>query len=183
MRDLPDIELLRRARRDPEAFVAFYDRHERPLLAFLVRATGQPELAVDVAAETFAALLTAVGRGDDLHEPRGWLYAVARRKVVDAHRRGRTDDDLRRKLGMERVELSDASIARITSLGVDGGEDAVAALAGLPDDQRAAVEARVIDELSYDEIAGRLAISPAVARKRVSRGLARMRTVLQKETP
>jgi len=48
---------------------------------------------------------------------------------------------------------------------------------GLPDRQRAAVRAGVVDESSYAEIADRLN-SELVVRQRVSRGLSRLRDEL-----
>jgi len=49
---MSDGELLARtAAGDGEAFGVFYDRFERELLAFLVRATGRAELAADLCAE------------------------------------------------------------------------------------------------------------------------------------
>ncbi|MGH2930562.1 MAG: sigma factor-like helix-turn-helix DNA-binding protein, partial [Solirubrobacteraceae bacterium] len=44
-----------------------------------------------------------------------------------------------------------------------------------PTDERAAVRARVIEEREYGEIARSLGCSEMVIRKRVSRGLARLR--------
>ena len=48
-------------------------------------------------------------------------------------------------------------------------------LRDLPEDQHAAVPARVVDEHEYAEIAARQGVSEAVVRKRVSRGLAGLR--------
>jgi RNA polymerase sigma-70 factor, ECF subfamily len=45
----------------------------------------------------------------------------------------------------------------------------------LPEDQRAAVLARVVDEREYPEIAVGQGVSQAVVRQRVSRGLAGLR--------
>lgn len=177
-----DYDLLLAARTDPAAFGTFYDRHEAPLLSFLVRATRSPDVAADVAAEVFAALLGEIARGVEIAEPKGWLYAVSRRKVIDGARRGSVDSAARLKLGMEPVVLTDEALERIIELGDDRHEQARNALAQLPAEQRAAVEARVIDELGYDEIAQRLACSEAVVRKRVSRGLAAMRSKLEEQS-
>ena len=77
-----------------------------------------------------------------------------------------------RRLGMERIELTDEDIARIQSL----GERSVGALLeGLAAPQREAIQAHVIDERGYDEIARSLATSESVVRQRVSRGLAAVR--------
>ena len=73
------------------------------------------------------------------------------------------------RLGMERIDLTDADIAHIEAL----GESAL--LEDLPVDQAIAVRAHEIDERPYGEIAGELHTSEAVVRKRVSRGLATAR--------
>jgi DNA-directed RNA polymerase specialized sigma24 family protein len=53
-RNREDEELLRDPSGDPEGFGLFYRRHERVVL---VRATGRGDLALDLAAETFARAL------------------------------------------------------------------------------------------------------------------------------
>jgi RNA polymerase sigma-70 factor (ECF subfamily) len=54
-------------------------------------------------------------------------------------------------------------------------------LAELPEDQRRAVHAHVVDELGYGEIARVTGVSEQTVRKRVSRGLAALRRQLDKE--
>jgi DNA-directed RNA polymerase specialized sigma24 family protein len=95
------------------------------------------------------------------------------KKLADYQRRGYTEDRARRRLGMERIEPTDADLRRIGWL---AGDVEVASLVEeLPGDQRHAVTARLVDERDYEDIAGELQISPAGARKRVSRGLAALR--------
>ena len=60
--DCSDAVLLAGTRADPDAFAAFYRRYERLVLGYLLRRTGDPELAGDLAAEVFAAALRAAGR-------------------------------------------------------------------------------------------------------------------------
>jgi RNA polymerase sigma-70 factor (ECF subfamily) len=74
---------------------------------------------------------------------------------------------------MERIELSDDDIARIERLDEVGAVHAQ--MERLPPEQRAAIAARVVDDRPYEQIAAELQTSQAVVRKRVSRGLARMR--------
>jgi DNA-directed RNA polymerase specialized sigma24 family protein len=73
-------------------------------------------------------------------------------------------------------ELTDADIERIEEL-VDAGRgiDPAALVADLPAEQRDAVLARIVQERSYAEIAADLAVSEAVVRQRVSRGLSALR--------
>jgi RNA polymerase sigma factor (sigma-70 family) len=80
---------------------------------------------------------------------------------------------------LEVVTLGAESVRRIEQT-VTGDAWVHDLLARLPEEQRAAVRARILDERSYEEIAAELEISSLVARKRVSRGLARLRNELEK---
>jgi len=81
------------------------------------------------------------------------------------------------RLGMPTLALDDELIERIEAS--VGDQPALELLATLPDDQRDALRARVIEERSYGEIAGELACSESVVRKRVSRALATLRARLK----
>ncbi|MGH2744591.1 MAG: RNA polymerase sigma factor [Thermoleophilaceae bacterium] len=102
-----------------------------------------------------------------------WLFGIASKKLADHRRRGYAEDRARRRLGMERIELSDADLRRIE--GLAGEVELISLVDELPVDQRRAVTARVVDERGYGDVARELHISPAGARKRVSRGLASLR--------
>ncbi len=162
------------------AFSAFYRRYERVVLAYFVRRVGEPELAADLTAEVFAAALESSRRFRAGKGPASaWLFAIAQHKLAKSRRRGVVEDLARRRLGMAPVVLDDEDLTRIDELG--GPDTMVGLLDGLPADQRDAVMARVLDERSYGEIAEALECSQAVVRKRVSRGLARLREQLTEE--
>ena len=82
---------------------------------------------------------------------------------------------------LERPMLDQESDAAITALiDADHYRDTLAvALKQLPDGLRDAVALRVIDELSYEAVAARLGCSPAAARTRVHRGLARLNAEIE----
>ena len=156
---------------DARSFEEFYLRNVDTVLGYFARRTGDVEMAADLASETFAAALAGRGR----YRPRkgaagAWLFGIASRKLADAQRRGYAERRMCRKLGLERLDLTDADIAHIEALG-----ESAQLLEGLPAAQAAAVRAHVIDERGYGEIAGELQTSEAVVRKRVSRGLATAR--------
>jgi RNA polymerase sigma-70 factor, ECF subfamily len=166
-----DEELL--AGRDPASFELFYVRHVDGVLGFFARRTGDAELAADLTAETFAAALLGRRRfRPQTGAASAWLFGIAMNKLADAQRRGYAERRACRRLGMERLELSDEDIARIDSL---GEESASALLELLGAEQREAIRAHVLEERSYAEIAARGRVSEAVVRKRVSRGLAAVR--------
>jgi len=167
-----DEELL--AGLDPDSFELFYTRHVEGVLGFFARRTRDAELAADLTAETFAAALSGRRRfRPHAGAASAWLFGIAMNKLADAQRRGYADRRLCRRLGMERLELSDDDIARIEELGESSTASAL--LQSLAVDQRDAIRAHVLEERSYAEIAAREQISEAAVRKRVSRGLAAVR--------
>jgi RNA polymerase sigma factor (sigma-70 family) len=175
---LSDDELLHAARKQPEAFAAFYRRHERPVLAFFLSRAADAEVAADLAAETFAAALSSVGRFRPRPTPpAAWLFGIARNTLAMSRRQGRVEDRARRRLGMDRLELTDDVIKGIEAL----AGTAVDLVDELPPAQREAVRARVVDGRDYGEIARDLRCSEAVVRKRVSRGLSTVRERLEQQ--
>jgi len=117
------------------------------LLGFFARRTRDPDLAADLTA--------------------------AVKKLADAQRRGYAERRARRRLGMERIELTDADVARIEALGEEPAASVL--VERLAPEQRDAVRARVVDGRSYADIASYQHVTEAVVRQRVSRGLASVR--------
>jgi RNA polymerase sigma-70 factor (ECF subfamily) len=175
--DDSDEALLARTPSDVQAFAEFYRRWERPAAAFFVRAVGSGEVAADLTAEAFAEALSSAGRFDPARgEAAAWLFGIARHLLARSRERGRVENQARVRLGLPPLALDDELIARIEAAGDE--ERAVRLLARLPEDQRRALHARVLEERGYDEIAADLQCSESVVRKRVSRGLAALRTRL-----
>jgi RNA polymerase sigma-70 factor (ECF subfamily) len=171
-----DRELLAASRADGSGFDGFYRRHRDAVLAYHAGRVAQSELAADLTAETFAAALLAVHdrRRELPREPVAWLFSIAQRKFFDSIRRGRVEHDARERLAMDRLELDDADIDRISE--VAEATDLLAHLAErLPADQLFALTARIIDERDYADIASELRCSPVVVRMRVSRALKTLR--------
>jgi len=163
---------------DPEAFAAFYRRHAVSLAAFFLRRTGDREQAADLTAETFAAALQGRRRFDPARGPAvAWLYGIARHQLAHALEKGRVENRARRRLGIPRLALDDEALERVEAAGTGG--HVAGLLYELPTDERDAVQARVVGEREYAEIARDSATSEAAIRKRVSRGLARMRGRLE----
>jgi RNA polymerase sigma factor (sigma-70 family) len=172
--DASDDKLLAWTPGDPDAFGAFYRRHEDSVLRYMVARVRDGELAADLTAETFAAALISAPRFRPRPEPAvAWLFGIARNVLRSSLERRRVDDRARRKLGMPPLVLSDEDVSGIEALLSD--VSARQMLEGLPVDQAGAIQARFIEDASYEDIARRLQCSEAVVRKRVSRGLATLR--------
>ena len=169
-----DEQLLEETPRSPELFGLFYRRHEDAILGYMMRRVREPELAADLTAETFAAALVAVerfdpGKGSGV----GWLFGIARNVLGRSFERRQVEDRARRKLQMAPIELGPDVLDAVAAL--DAEREVATVLSTLPEAEAAAVHARVIDGDEYEQIAARLRCSEQVVRKRVSRGLARLR--------
>jgi len=166
-----------------EDFTRLYDSHARSLLAFFQRRVQDPELAVDLMAETFTLALErrAQYRGTTDAQLAGWLWAIAQSVLGLHERRRETERRHGPRLGTERLALTDDELERIDELG--GNEQLRIAVAErmsqLPPDAQEAVRLRFVEERSFDEIAERLGISPAGARTRVGRALRHLARKLQ----
>lgn len=165
---------------DGAAFAALYRRHLPGVVGYLLRETGDREVAADLAAEVFAAVYLVAGRfrarGDG--SAAMWIRGIARNKLLESRRHGRVEDRARRRLAFEPEALEDADLARVDELAGEAEVDVVGLVDELPARQRFAVRSRVLDEREYAEIASELECSELVVRQQVSRGLKRLREQL-----
>ncbi len=169
-----DAQLIERARTDPEAFAALYERHVRSLHLWFRSRTGDPGIAMDLTAETFAQAALGLGR---FRDQRGgtagpWLHGIAANLLRTYYERKRVETAARRKLGLtlDRYEggyeeVDDRAAAEAV------GPELRDALAGLPPGQKRAVELHVIEERPYLEVAALLGTTEGAVRLRVMRAL------------
>ena len=162
-----------------------YQRHARALLGYFQRRVGNAEIATDLMADTFTTALERrlQFRGETESELSGWLWRIGQSVLRDWERRDETAQRGARRLGRERRALTDQEIERIEELaGTEPLRAAVArSLDRLPADQRDAVRLRVIDGLSYDEIASRLGITASGTRTKVTRAMRDLRGMLEQD--
>jgi DNA-directed RNA polymerase specialized sigma24 family protein len=84
---------LTRMRLDADAIARLYDAHADALLGFFVKRTYQPEVAMDLVADTFAAAFADRRRFDGSGDEAAtaWLYGIARHRLADFLRRGKIE--------------------------------------------------------------------------------------------
>jgi len=175
-----DALLLARARDDPAAFGLFYDRHEEAVLVYMLRRTSSPELAADLTAEVFAG---ALERAADFRytgvPPAAWLFQIARNVLIDSYRAARVQNEARKRLAMKPLPLGDDAAEHLERLAARAqGDEAMELLKHLPQGQREAIVAYILEGRDYADIATELQCSSNLLRKRVSRGLAVLRRQL-----
>jgi RNA polymerase sigma factor (sigma-70 family) len=180
-----DAELIRAARRDPEAFGELYRRHAQPVNSWL-RARSGERIASELTAETFAQAALSLRRFRD--EAGGsalpWLLGIARNLLRRSFERERVEAGARRRLGMPLRSYEVDTTALDDRADADRLAPSLAsALAQLPPAQRDALELRVVRELAYDEVAGALGCTTVAARIRVFRALNSLSRLLKGASP
>ena len=140
------------------------------------------EVAADLVAETFAEAFAHRSTFDPLRgDPGAWLFGIAKHQLAQYFRTLKVETKARLKLGILERTPTFQDLEQIEEL-IDFaalGRRIRSALLQLPANQRDAVMLRVVDDLTYEDIASRLGCSQDNARARVSRGLSSLAKVLQ----
>ncbi len=101
----------------PARISQLYRAESGRILATLIRALGDFDLAEDVVQEAFAAALDQWPREGVPQSPRAWLTSIARNKAVDQIRRRRAfrdrGDALEALAGLQADEKSDAALEAV----------------------------------------------------------------------
>jgi RNA polymerase sigma factor (sigma-70 family) len=145
-----------------------FDEHAQAVLTFLAGAVGTSE-AEDCFQETMLSALRAYPRLQDASNVRGWLFTIARRKAIDAHR-------ARARRPAPVADPDSGSTVDEHSEIDEGLWDHVR---GLPIKQRKAVVLRFAGDRSYPEIAQAMSTTQDSARQSVHEGLKKLRRELQ----
>jgi RNA polymerase sigma factor (sigma-70 family) len=141
------------------------DEHGPAVLRFCAAQVG-PDRAEDCFQETMLSALRAYDQLRDAGAIRAWLYSIASRKAIDAHRaRARGPEpmaEVEQLPSTDEIELSDGSLWQ--------------QVRRLPPKQRQAVSLRYVADLSHREIAVVMQTSEAAARRNVYEALVHLRS-------
>ena len=111
MIDLSDAELIVVSAVDPEAFCLLYDRWAGPVMSFIYRRVGNPEVAADLLAETFATVFEKRASFRDVGQPgSAWIYTIAIRLVARYYRRRTVELKAVQRLGIAVPSLDHESL-------------------------------------------------------------------------
>lgn len=176
-----DAELFDRSLTDPHAFGAVFDRHFVAVHRYVHRRAGR-DIADDVAAETFKVAFekraTWSGGG---RSARPWLLGIATH-LLQRHRRSEERRLRALARGASDVWATFDEVASATRLdALDRHAALAAALAGLTRPDRDVVALVALAELSYDEAASALGISPGTVASRLHRARRRLAESLLRE--
>lgn len=146
-------------------FQEFFDEHATAVHRFLSSSLPSQE-ADDCFQETFISALRAYPKLENGSNLRSWIFTIAARKIVDAHRR-------RNKHGITTDAVPDRSVPPAETK----DEALWDSVRTLPPRQRGAVVLRYVNDLRYREIAEVLGCSEAAARQSAKAGLDALKEV------
>jgi RNA polymerase sigma-70 factor (ECF subfamily) len=162
--------------RAPGAFEALYDVFSGPVYGY-VRGLGVPE-PDDTVSEVFVAVVRGLAtfRGDD-DDFRRWLFTIAHRRAVDAHRaRARRPVRPADPADLPEGVAGDDPTAAIEAELAPGV--ATAALAQLTPEQREVILLRVVADLSVADAAAVMGKQPGAIKTLQRRALAALRRII-----
>ena len=167
-----DAALVVRAKADPKAFGALYDRYAVPVYRYCHARLGDREAAEDATSQVFTSALAALPRYRERGTFAAWLFTIAHNAVADAQRRqGRlvptTIPD----------QVDRAPTPEEHALAAEERRTLAALLAQLPPDQRRALELRLAG-LTGVEIAEVLGRSHRAVKMLQFRAVAKLRLLL-----
>ncbi|QBY00009.1 RNA polymerase sigma factor [Rhodophyticola sp. CCM32] len=134
---------------DKQALAALYRALEKPVFRFIRSRLNDPFEASDILHDVFMEVWRSAGRFEGRSKVQTWIFGIAYRKVIDAHRkRGRTD------LTGDIPDAADDSPDAEACLSAGQEADHVRhCLQTLKDDHKAAISMAFYEDMTYGEIA------------------------------
>ena len=162
-------------RRRPE-IERLYDEHAPSLFAFFLNFTRDENDTRDLLQEIFVKIAREPALLSDVQNERAFLIRLAHNLAIDLIRRRDVRDRTKENFAAEKISLfAPASNPDVKFF----REELALALGELPEDQRAVVHLKLWEELTFEQIAEALEISPNTAASRYRYGLDKLRDRLR----
>ena len=174
---MPETTLERIAKGDATAVGACLDRYQALVWSIARRMSANDSDAEDAAQEIFVDVWRSAGRFDPERSNEATFIALlARRRLIDRHRRAASRPVLRRLPTEESAEVPAVATDRLES--EDEAARVQEALTRLETRRREVLELSLRDGLTYDAIAERLSLPLGTVKSHARRGLIQMREML-----
>jgi RNA polymerase sigma-70 factor (ECF subfamily) len=144
-----------------------WGRLRSQLLGYVAARTRSRQDAEDIVQDVFLRMHLALERGDAIERLDGWMFAIARNALIDAHRRTRPAPEVAEPSARDDEELR-STLARCVTPFVER----------LPAPYADAVRWTDVEGLSQADAAKRAGLSLSGMKSRVQRGRQRLRALL-----
>ena len=160
------------------AFEELYRRHSRRIYGLALRVTGSEQDAADATQEAFVAAFRGISTFRGQAQFATWLYRIAIRECTRTCRRRNRCQAVPDGADESVADGSPRSDPHRMASGAEFETDFQAALATLPDLDRAVFVLAVLDRLPYAEVAEACDLSVGAVKARVHRARVALRAEL-----
>jgi RNA polymerase sigma-70 factor (ECF subfamily) len=177
-----DVDLLRRiGDGDRTAFGLFYDQYSGLLFSIAVKILNDASEAEDVMQEVFLQIWDKAGGYNPLlGKPASWAVTLVRNKAIDRIRASQRRAKLMEQATVEAASGPENSPTANERLhGKENAELIRNVVAGLPADQRRAIEMAFFSGLTQNEISEKLQEPLGTVKARIRRGMLKLRDQLE----
>ncbi len=168
--------LVERAKTDPEAFGALYDRYFGQIYRFVFSRLRDQTAAEDVTSEVFMKALRSIPRYQDTGRPfTAWLYQISVNTINDRYRATRPTVDLDEMYDLAAAGpgLEDTAVQRAEL------QEIWRSVESLPAQQRTALVLKFQEDLKISDIAAVMGKSDGAVKLLIHRGVTKLRSVLK----
>jgi RNA polymerase sigma-70 factor (ECF subfamily) len=159
---------------DVEQYRVLVERYRRAFGRYATAMLGDADAAADAMQEAFIRAYDALADCRDPERFRPWFFRILANQCRTAAARQRRRDAVNiADVEVPARERTDAPLER-----QELGAQLAAALAQLTPEQREAFVLKVVEELSYEEMAERLGVGPDALKMRVHRAREQLRALM-----
>lgn len=156
-----EVELIKRAKTDNNAFNMLYEHYFPKIYSFVIKRTGERESAEDIVSLTFTQAFVHLEKYECRSCTFGaWLYKIATNKLIDHYRKqsGKTTIPIEDYAEIEEEKNSDNSVKNNVDLGLQAKKVRLI-LKKMPSKYQKVISLKFFSELSNAEIAQAMDVS------------------------
>lgn len=172
------MNLIQRAKSEPEAFIQLYDAYVGRIYQYLLRRVGDVSDAEDLTSQTWEKALLKIHsmRSEDVSGFLAWIFSIARNELKQYFRGGKSKMSDELPEGLEDLSKGPVDLLKDQFDGAFLRD----CLSALPKKQRESVELKYFGDLRNKEIALILKISEKTVASNLSRALKSLEEPLKK---
>lgn len=182
-----EMALIRRVQRgDQTAFAELLEAYEKPVYNLCLRMTGNPEDAADMTQEAFLKVWRGAAQYQFESSFSTWLYRLTSNVCIDFLRSKKRRQTVSLTVeeeqdGTQELEIADpAPLPEEQVLHSETKREIAAAMEALEEDFRLILTLRLVENLSYEQIADAMDLKVGTVKSRLARARIKLKNILAK---
>jgi RNA polymerase sigma-70 factor (ECF subfamily) len=159
------------------AWLKLVKRYEKLVFNYALRMVSNRDDAMDLMQDTFLAVFRGLAsfRGDSAFN--SWLLKIAHYRCIEFYRKRKHTVDIE---GIPEVFNEDGEdCPELSVVAGQQGDQLIGAMSQLPVNQRAVIEMKFFQYLTFEDIAQQLGVSTNTVKSRLYAGLGKMKQMLE----